>query len=251
MNKLLRRHKYVLIALGVYWPLVFTLTHIPVHDIARRSGMSDKTMHATAYFALTFLVWYAVSPYRRIRWNERKPWLVAAAVALYGALDEYLQGFVGRSVEMQDYLANMCGMALAMGVLGVFEFWPALLAASATGVFVVANLSDLTELYPQYHLNTAFHFGAYAGLTLIWIQHLDRYLHLRLNRAVWFAVAAAMPLALLTLTLAAAPLFGKPVWGIDAATAASGIAAAILTSRLAFAVTQKKARRRESVPKNP
>ena len=122
MKKLLRRHKYILLALGVYWPLVFTLTHIRVQDIAGRSGMSDKTMHSTAYFALTFLLWCAVSPYRRVRWNDRKVWLVAAAVAVYGAMDEYLQGFVGRSVEMQDFIANMCGMALAVGVLGVFEF---------------------------------------------------------------------------------------------------------------------------------
>jgi hypothetical protein len=251
MKKLLRRHKYILLALGVYWPLVFTLTHIPVQDIAGQSGMSDKTMHATAYFALTFLLWCAVNPYRRVRWNERTTWVVAAAVAVYGALDEYLQGFVGRSAEMQDFLANMCGMVLAMGVLGVFEFWPALLTASALAIFVVSNLSNLTGLYAQYHLNTAFYFGGYAGLTLIWIQHLEQYLHLRRNRAVWFGVAAALPLVLLGGTLAAGPYFGKTVWGLDAATAVCGIAAAILTSRLAFAVTQKKARRRESVPKNP
>jgi hypothetical protein len=43
--KLLRRHKAVLLVLGIYWPVIFWLTHIPVPDVARQSGMSDKTMH--------------------------------------------------------------------------------------------------------------------------------------------------------------------------------------------------------------
>lgn len=239
MKRLLRRHKYSLIALAVYWPLVFTLTHIPVPDIARESGMSDKTMHVMAYFALTFLVWCVVSPYQRVQWNRAKAWWVLGSVALYGAVDEFLQGFVGRSADIDDFIANLFGIVFAMGVLSIFHFWSALLIAAVSSVFVISNLSDLTDLYPHYHLNTVFHFTAYAGLCLIWIQHIDRYLHLRENRTIWLVVATALPLTLLGLVSAAAPLFNKTLWWTDAATAIVGIAAAVLTSRLTFALTQK------------
>ena len=234
--KLLRRHKYVLLALAVYWPLVFTLTHIPVPDIARKSGMSDKTMHVTAYFVLTFLVWCAVSPYRRVRWSDKKAWLVVLVVAVYGAIDEYLQGFVGRSADVDDFIANLFGIVFAMGVLSIFQFWPAMLVAAVTLIFVISNLSELTALYPHLHLNTVFHFGGYAGLSLIWMQHIERYMHLRRNRAVWLLTAAALPLAVLAVVLTTAPLFGKTLWPVDAATAVFGVTAAVLTSRLTFAL---------------
>jgi len=236
---LMRRHKYVLIALGMYWLGIFILTHIPVPDIARKSGMSDKTMHVMAYFALTFLVWCAVSPYERIQWNRGKVWLVMAVIMLYGAADEYIQSLVGRSADVHDFIADLFGMVFALGVLSVFCFWSALLTAAAVSVFVISNLSNLTALYPEYHLNTIFYFIAYAGLSLIWIQHAERYLPLRRNRAVWLLTATALPLALLAMVLATAPLFGKTVWWVDAATAIFGITAAILTSGLTFAFTQK------------
>jgi len=240
--KLLRRHKYSLIALAIYWPLVFTLTHIPVRQLAQQTGMSDKTMHVMAYFALTFLVWCAVSPYRRVQWNSAKTWWVIAAVALYGAFDEIVQGMVGRSADFHDYIANLFGIAFAMGVLSVFHFWAALLTASVTSIFVISNLSHLTGLYPQYHLNTLFHFSAYAGLSLIWIQHMERYLRLRQNRTLWLLAAPALPLAMLTLVLAAAPLYNKMVWWPDVATAVFGIFAAIVVSRLTFVVMQHRNR---------
>ncbi|MHC5095363.1 MAG: VanZ family protein, partial [Planctomycetota bacterium] len=90
--KLLRRHKTVLLLLGIYWPVIFCLTHIPVPQVARQSGMSDKTMHVLAYFVLTFLVWFAVSPYHKARWNGIKVWIVLATIIGYAAVDEYLQG---------------------------------------------------------------------------------------------------------------------------------------------------------------
>ena len=249
--RLLRRHKYILIALAVYWPLVFTLTLIPVPDIARRSGMSDKTMHVMAYFALTFLVWCAVSPYHCIQWNRAKAWWVLGALTLYGAVNEYLQGFVGRSACVEDFIANLFGIVFAMGVMSIFHFWPALLIAGLGSVFVVSNLSNLTALYPQYHFNTVFHFIAYAGLTLIWIQHIERYLHLRRNRTAWLLAATALPVAMLGLVWVTAPLYDKTVWVTDAATAVFGIIAAVLTSRLTFAVTQKINPPHENRPEKP
>lgn len=167
-------------------------------------------------------------------------WWVIGAMAVYGAIDEFLQGFVGRSPAVSDYLANLLGIALAMGLLSVFEFWSALLITTMACVFVISNLSNLTLLYPQFHLNTIFHFTAYAGLTLIWIQHLERYLPLRRNRAMWLAVALSLPVAMLAVVSISGPWFGKTIWWTDVVTAAVGIVGAVLSSWLSFFVSLKR-----------
>lgn len=237
--QLLRRHKSVLIALGIYWPVIFTLTHIPVPDIARQSGMSDKTMHLMAYFALTFLIWFAISPYQKVQWSRKKVWILMAVVVCYGAIDEYLQGRVGRSADVHDFVADVLGLVLALGILSLFGFWSALLTASAVFVFVISNFSSLLTLYPQYHLNTAFHLTAYTAFALIWIQHAERYNPIRIGTTRWVMYAMAVPLGLLVLIKGTAPLFDRMVWWPDVATGLFGIASAILISWLVFRVSRK------------
>lgn len=237
--RLLRRHKSVLIALGIYWPLIFLLTHIPMPDIARHSGMSDKTMHVMAYFALTFLVWFAVSPYQKVQWNTKKVWILIAVIACYGALDEILQGRVGRSAGVMDFVADLFGVGSALGLLSVLSFWPALLAASVVFVFVVSNMSHLLMLYPQYYLDTAFHYTAYTAFALIWIQHMDRYTSVRPANAKWLVYSSLVPLGLLILIKGTAPLFDRMIGWVDVATALFGIASAILISWLTIGVSRK------------
>lgn len=235
---MLRRHKYILIALAVYWPAVFVLTHIPVPEIAAQSGMSDKTMHVMAYFALTFLIWCAVSPYRRARWTAAKPWIVVLSIVIYAVIDELLQMPVGRQAEVYDFAANLFGMVLAIGIVSVFQFWSALLTAAAIAIFVISNLSNLTLLYPQYYLNTAFHFISYTGLTLIWMQHIDQHLKLNRQRAIWPLTAAMVPLAMLAAVLVFGYWQGKAIWCADAATAVFGILTAVLVSRITLAFSK-------------
>ena len=230
--KLLRRHKSILIALGIYWPLIFWLTHIPVPDVARQSGMSDKTMHVLAYFVLTFLVWFAISPYEKARWNTKKIWMILAIVACYGAADEILQGRVGRSADVLDFFADLLGVVFALGVLSLLSFWPALLAASAVFVFVLSNLSNVLMLYPQYYLDTAFHYTAYTAFALIWIQHAERAPSLRLSGTPWLISSLLVPVGLLMLIEGSAPLFGRSISWIEVAAALFGITSAILISYL-------------------
>lgn len=225
--KLLRRHKSVLLALGIYWPFLFWLTHSPVRAMARQSGMSDKAMHVMAYFVLTFLVWFAVSPYEKIRWNRAKHWFVVFTVIAYGALDEFLQGRVGRSADIHDFIADCFGVLLALGVLSIFEFWLALLTVSAVFIFVLSDVSRLMTL-PQYApYATAFHFTAYTAFTLIWIQWLERFTRVRPVSVRWLAVSLAAPAGLLLTVKAAAPLWDRPFNGFDFAIAVFGICAAI------------------------
>jgi len=237
--KLLRRHKSVLLALGIYWPFIFWLTHIPVPALARQSGMSDKAMHVMAYFVLTFLVWFAVSPYEKVRWDRIKHWFVVLAVIVYGALDEILQGRVGRSADIHDFIADCLGVLLALGVLSVFEFWLSLLTVSAVFIFVLSDVSRLMTL-PQYAAYaTAFHFTAYTTFTLIWIQWLERFSRFTCGKAGWLVISLLVPAGLLLAVKAAAPLWDRPFNGFDFAIAVFGISAAVLVSWGLFKVSRK------------
>ena len=180
---LLRRHKYVLIALLVYWPVLFILSHIPVPQIARKSGMSDKIMHVFAYMALVFLCWHAVSPFNRVNWKRAKVWVILMFMVWYGAFDEYLQGRFGRNADIRDFFADLTGTIFGLFILTLLPFWPGALAISAILIFSVTNLSKIAFLYPQIYTNTAFHFIGYATFTLIWIQTMHRYAPVSYRRA--------------------------------------------------------------------
>lgn len=228
--QLKRRHKYILLALGIYWPLLFWLTHIPVPQIAAQSGMSDKTMHVLAYLVLVFFVWLAIKPYQKVEWNKPSVWAVLAVVVLYGVADELIQARVGRMAEVADFMADLFGAVVGLSILSVISFWPALLSLSAIFIFVISNLSRLTHLYPEYYFNTVFHFTAYTAFTLIWIQHLYRQ-EVKTYSAGRLAGAVGFPLGLLVLVKVTGTLFfNKAFWWVDVATAVFGMAAAVLIS---------------------
>lgn len=235
----LRRHKYILCSLGIYWPVLFVLTHIPVPAIAGQSGMSDKLMHLLAYLVLVFFVWLAISPYEKVRWNRAKVWIVLAVIVWYGATDEWLQSRLGRQMELMDFIWDLGGALLGLGILSALTFWPALLTVSTIFIFAITDRSVLLNLYPQLHLNTAFHLTAYATLTLIWIQHLDRDGKYRKSQPTWPLIALSLPLALLTAVKLAGLFYGKVVWWVDIATAIFGIVAPILVSYVTLSITQK------------
>ena len=225
---LLRRHKSVLIALGIYWPFLFWLTHIPVPRIAGQSGMSDKTMHVLAYFALTFLVWFAISPYEKVNWAKAKVWCIILAVILYGIMDELLQARVGRSSDVMDFIADLFGVVLGLGVLSILGFWSSLLAVSSVFIFMLSDETRLMTL-PQYAFYaTLFHFTAYAAFTLIWIQWLERFTRFLPGHRGWLTMSLLAPFGLLVLVIAAAPLCDREVNGFNVAIGIVGIIAAAL-----------------------
>jgi hypothetical protein len=240
--KLLRRHKTVLITLGFYWPALFLLTHIPVPDIARQSGMSDKAMHVLAYFGLTFLAWYAVSPYDKVNWRRRKVWFLLAALVVYAVADEFLQGlsFIGRSIEKLDFVSNLCGVLMALAILSLAGFWASLLVFAAVFIFAIDNLSVLLTLYPRLYLNSVFHLTAYTAYTLLWIQWLERSRGIALRRPLSMLHALALPLLLLLVVKGASPFFHKTIDRIDVAMALFGISSAILLSFLLLRLTRRR-----------
>jgi len=67
----------------------------------------DKAVHATVYGGMAFLLW--------IGFAGRRAWLIWAAVALVGALDETHQMFVpGRDPDLHDFYADGLGAAAVL-----------------------------------------------------------------------------------------------------------------------------------------
>lgn len=235
--KITRRTKYVWAALAVYWPVLFVLTHIPIFDVARKSGMSDKLMHVLAYMGLMVLVWWAVSPYERVDWRRPKAWLILAIVVWYGAVDEWLQGFVGRSADMVDFMADLGGTLTGLVLLAVLPFWPAVLVVTAVFIFCVSDMSKLDLLARYAILNTGFQFAAYAAFTLAWIHCRGCFRRMYRGAGMWLVRSVSLPLVLLITVKLAALGLGKPVLWPDCAAAMAGVALAAGISWLTFRTT--------------
>lgn len=225
-----KRHKYILTCLLVYWPGLFILTHIPVPDIARRSGMSDKIMHMLAYLVLVFFFWHTISPHSRVNWKKVKVWLILGLMVVYSAIDEYLQGRTGRSADVMDFLSDLIGIILGLSILTFFSFWPGSLAICGIFIYAVTTLSKIAVLYPQMHIHIMFHFFAYAVFTLLWIQNMHVYFRLKMHSLRWFVIAFAVPIGLLLIVNLSSPLFGKQLWPTDYIAATTSTSAAILIS---------------------
>ena len=67
---------------------------------------------------------------------------IAIRLAGYGAIDEYLQGQLGRSADVMDFLSDLLGIGLGLGILTVFSFWSGALAVCAIFIFAMTNLSN-------------------------------------------------------------------------------------------------------------
>ena len=108
---------------GVYWVALFVMTHLPPSRLPRSPG-NDKLKHFASYLVLSFLLgatlWHAF-PSRR-RWT---PLLVVLAAMAYGVFDEVTQLAVGRSCELNDWLADVGGAASAGAALYLFQVFSA------------------------------------------------------------------------------------------------------------------------------
>jgi VanZ family protein len=226
-----KRHKYVIAGLAVYWPLIFAATHLPIQHIGRQTGMSDKVMHWLAYLGLVFFLWLAVSPYEKVNWRKAKVWIILAVLVWYGAVDEWLQSYVGRGASVDDFRADMFGALVGLGLLSVFSFWPAALAVTAVFIFTITNRSCIEMLWNQPYLNTAFHFAGYAAFTLVWIQYLDRKLPDKVSAIRWIILSTTGPLALLAFVKISSLFFDKRIWVVDCLTAVVAIVLSTVVSR--------------------
>lgn len=140
-----------IVALAIYWLGLIILTHIPIPEQVRDTHFPDKTLHVLAYMGLTVLLWGAVSPNKRVRWQRPAAWLVLAVIFAYGTVEELSQrATLDRAADPLDLLADLVGAAVSLLMLTIFEFWAAALVLVGLGIFVVTVLSrmDLAAVMP-------------------------------------------------------------------------------------------------------
>jgi len=98
----------LLIALGVSAFLTLVIAVLTLAPVSGLPGVhvSDKVYHALAFGALAFPVTVV-----RPRWWAATVLVIAA----YGGVIELVQPLVGRSMELQDWLADIIGALLGAG----------------------------------------------------------------------------------------------------------------------------------------
>jgi len=204
-----RRRKLALTLLVLYWPTFFIVSHIPIPDLVRGAGLSDKTLHFLAYMVLVFLLWSTVRPYERVNWLKAPAWLILVVVVWYGVADELLQAKVGRTADVKDFAADVVGVLAGLLILSQLTFWPAFLIVTAINIFAMTNLAiaNVSELAPR--ADVAFGFLAYALFTAVWVRNVAIYLALRPPRLKWIATSLSLPIALLVATRTCSEILQK------------------------------------------
>lgn len=204
-----RRQKVTIILLVFYWLSFFILAHIPVPGLVRKAGVSDKGLHFLAYLILVFLLWFAVSPNQKVVWRKAVVWWVFIVITGYGAIDELLQGFMGRTCDVMDIVANIAGTFTGLILLSVFTFWPAAFLVVGIVIFGITNITraNLAELVPV--TNALFHLFAYPIFSMLWIRYMHLSLSLKPPKAKWLITALAGPTVLLLTVKLFSVILGK------------------------------------------
>jgi VanZ family protein len=102
-------------ALVIYWLAMFIGTHIPLSVPTVGGKPVDKYLHFAAYFGLTVLL-IGVFRCLRVRLRWKHFFLALALLVVYAALDEWLQKFVNRSCDAEDFVADSAGVLTALGL---------------------------------------------------------------------------------------------------------------------------------------
>jgi VanZ family protein len=226
------RQKLMIISLMLYWPAIFILAHIPIPQWVYKAKVSDKSLHFLAYLVLTFLLWFAISPDRKVNWRKAAVWWVLLVVVWYGVVDELLQGYVGRSCDVMDFFANLVGTFAGLILFSFFTFWPVFLMVIGTTIFTLTNLTraNLADLLPI--TNAMFHLFAYAFFTMLWIRYINHFMLLKASKTKWLIVVLALPIGFLLIVKLFSVILGKDFGAKDVIISVVGITAIVATTCL-------------------
>jgi VanZ family protein len=224
-----RRQKAVLTALLLYWPAIFIGTHIPqIPQWVGQIVVSDKVMHFVAYLLLSFLLWFAVNPDKKVRWRKPAVWFILFVVVWYGVIDEWLQMYVGRNADVHDFFADLTGAVTGLAILTFVNFWPASLVITGGGIFAMTNFLRAHPVPDGLRIDLLFCVCAYGFFTLLWLRFIHHFLMVKAPQGRWLLGAAALPIGLmLTVELfcAIAGYGFSAVWLLLAVAAISAVAA--------------------------
>jgi VanZ family protein len=228
-----RRQKLILISLLIYWPTLFVLAHIPIPQLVRKAGVSDKNLHFMAYLILVFLLWFFISPDRKASWRRATAWWVFFGAVCYGVIDELLQGVVaGRTCDAMDFLADMVGVLTGLVLFAFFTFWPAFLVVTGITIFALTNLTrvNLADLMPVTY--TMFLMFSHGFLAVLWIQNIHLFLPFKAPKLKWLMAASALPMGFLVVIKLFSAVVGRDFRRRDMIIAAVSIAAVVITTYL-------------------
>jgi VanZ family protein len=240
--KLSFRQKVTLILLVLYWPTLFILAHIPIPQFVRQAQVSDKSLHFFAYLILVFLLWFTISPDKKVSWRRAAVWLVILVMIGYGVADELLQSCVGRGCDAKDFAADLAGATTGLILLSFFTFWPAALLVAGATIFGITNVSraNLADVLPI--TNAMFHLFSYAIFTMLWLQFIDLHLATRPPKLRWLVIALALPTGLLSAVKLSSAILGRGFRPADVILAVGGIVAAVAAIYLTALFRRRLAR---------
>lgn len=224
-----RQQKLTIATLVLYWPVLFTIAHIPIPQLVRKAQVSDKSLHFIAYLILFFLLWYALNPNRKVNWRRASAWWALLVIAVYGVIDELLQGCMSaRSCDIRDYIADLAGTLTGLILCSLSSFWLGLLIVVGTTIFTLTNIAkaNLTDLVPI--TNAMFHFFAYGFFTVVWVQYIHLYLLPRAGMTRWIVTSLAPPAGFLLTVKIVSFILGKEIVAKDIIISLAGIATAFL-----------------------
>jgi VanZ family protein len=222
------QQKIAACVLVLYWPALFVLAHVPIPQVVQEADVSDKGLHFLAYLVLTFLIWFAVSGDRKVKWRKAAPWLVLFIIVMYGILDERLQSFVaGRNCDVRDFITDLAGALAGLILSSFLTFWPVGLLVAAALIFGVTNITqvNLADLLPV--TNAVFHFLAYAILTVIWINCMYLFHAAKAPKVKWLIVAFSGPAGFLIIVKLFSVISGKDSVLSDVIISLGAIAAVV------------------------
>ncbi|MFP6761972.1 MAG: VanZ family protein [Planctomycetaceae bacterium] len=114
-NLVRRLRPWLSLIVAVYWLLMFVATHIPNPSGLMPPGLSDKVLHAVAFFVLYVLL----SLRQRCldqQWPDPQRHRILLVLTVgYAACDELLQALplIGRQADWRDWAADCAGLLLA------------------------------------------------------------------------------------------------------------------------------------------
>jgi hypothetical protein len=224
-----RRPKLTIISLLLYWPGVFILAHIPIPQLVYKAQVSDKSLHFLAYLVLVFLLWFAISPNKKVNWRKAAVWWVLFVVVWYGVVDEWLQSYVGRTCDIMDFFADLAGTLAGLILFSFFTFWPVLLVVMGTTIFTLTNFTraNLADLVPI--TNAMFHLFAYGFFTMLWLQYIHLFLPMKAPKPKWMIAALALPIGFLLTVKLFSVIFGKDFVVQDVIISIAGIITVVAT----------------------
>jgi len=112
------KSRLALIALCLYWPTIFIISHIPKRFVPPDVEVSGKVLHIAAYFVLTLLVFLNAGLICSTSLRLKKTWLLVGLIAAYAAVDELLQLYIeGRHGSPVDWTTDMVACLFCVGLL--------------------------------------------------------------------------------------------------------------------------------------